>query len=658
MNLSVQHKFFRRVDAIDILRAIAVLGVVANHAMGLNGGFLGVDIFFVVSGYVITLLLLKEVSQGEFSFCDFYHHRIARIIPPLLIVSLFIYICTDLLFWIPEDYEFVTRSFAYQALFVQNIFFAERAADYFQGLTTAKLNLHLWSLAVEEQFYIIYPFFFLVSYKYRNRRWMQFLILFALAFSLVLLTGFFENNVAAPLAKILQFPLAEVNAKAMRYYLLPTRAWELLLGAMSCIIAWRLHTIIQNRRLSFSQDPIQMLSMLCFTAIMVSMILVKETMAWPNHLAFIPLVSTGILLILFSLFGDNALYSSCNNSFLSLIGRSSYSLYLWHWPILGILIYTNSDFGGSFLDYVVYAGLISLFTAFTYLAIEKPRKYIKKYQSTFVLLVFVCFSLYVGSKSRSPEDFPKDIKSIIETGSYAEKCYTCTHDPNGEFIVLWGDSHSQMLLNSVRKSATDLGLELVHIRGSLADQHTRLLHLTKKPGYRGALLAARWSMYAVGFPADDPEEKGDRFLVLNGKKAENSSEATVFFKAHLTRLLSIFPSNKPVMIVKEVPRYSFMPKKEAIMENIGLRLRPLPVKTLQAHKDEQQVMSEIFNDAANNFRNVELAEPAKLLCKNEKCMWRDGWSLLYKDDDHLSIYGAEWLQPLFQPFMLSVRHDN
>lgn len=658
MSVSVEHKFFRRVEEIDNLRALAVLGVVANHAAGLSGGFLGVDVFFVISGYVITLLLLKEVSQGDFSLGDFYHRRIARIIPPLLIVSIFIYLCARFIFWLPEDYGFIKQSFLYQATFAQNIFFAEKSADYFQGLTTAKLNLHFWSIAVEEQFYIIYPFLFLFAYSYRNNSWIRFFIFLVLIASLLLVTGFFEKYIVPVLGYIFQLLPQETSANGMRYYLLPTRAWELFLGATTCILAWRLHSKILSGGLRFSQSWVRALAASSLAVIVVSMVLINETMAWPNAATLFPVIATSILLTLITLFGASALPWYCSNSVFAAVGRSSYSLYLWHWPLLGVLIYTNSDYGRSALDYAFYLALVALFTSATYLAIEKTRRHISKWQSAIILLFFVGFSVYVGVEKRANDSFPDDVKLIIETSAYADKCNSCLQEPSGEFVILWGDSHSQMLVNVVEKSAAKNGLALVHIRGSLADQHVELLNLTRKPTYKGTILASRWSMYAVGFPPDEPEEKGDRYLVLNGKKATNSAEATEFFKAHLKRLLTALPENQPILIFKEVPRYPFMPQKEALMEWAGFRLRPLPVKSRQTHIDEQRTTSEIFSNVVSNFKNLQLIDPAELLCAKQGCIWRDGWNLLYKDDDHLSVYGAETFQAIFNDIMLDLEQKK
>jgi peptidoglycan/LPS O-acetylase OafA/YrhL len=629
-------KPYRRIEEIDSLRAIAVLGVLANHSVGLKGGFIGVDIFFVISGYVITLLLINQSLKGNFNFSSFYHHRIARIIPPLFVVSLFIYLCMKLLFWLPEDYDFVRQSFCYQAFFAQNFFFAERTADYFHGLSTAKLNLHFWSLAVEEQFYIFYPFVFALAFKFRNARWMHCIIILLFAISIILIGSLFESTISSSIVKWMNLPHKDISLQGVRYYLLPARVWELFLGAVACVFTIKKQTKINGIPNSF----VKLICLFCLAVILMSMFAIEETMAWPSFITIIPLIVTSLLLAIVTVFGNKALPLLLGNRIILAIGRSSYSLYLWHWPLMAVLIYTNSDFGKSIFDYIVYFLLVFIFTILTYWFVERNRSYISRNGSFVILFLFIYFSLFASNDTRSINEMPGEIRTILETGAYAEECKSCVTKPSGRFIILWGDSHSQMLVKTLSEVCHENGVELIYIRESLNEDHAKLFALAKDDGFVGAILASRWSMYALGFPVDEPEEIGDRFLSLDGRKAENQAEAVKYFRLHLDRLLAGF-SDKPILIFKEVPRYSFMPKKEAIMEFWGAKLRPLPEKTIEKHRDEQKMMEVIFCEAVSYHRNIELFDPTIVLCTNGICAWREGRSLLYKDDDHLSVFGVE-----------------
>lgn len=649
-NLLRYQDFFRRVDEIEVLRALAVGGVIANHAGNVRGGFLGVDVFFVISGYVITLLLLGGLSKGDFSLWDFYYRRIIRIIPPLLVVSAAVFLASWFLFFLPEDSEFIRESFFFQSFFAQNFFFVARSADYFQGLATAKLNLHTWSLAVEEQFYLVYPIVFLMLYQFRHSRWLPWVIGTVFIASLLLLTHVYEASIVPALARLLSSDLTGNALWGARYYLIFTRAWELLLGALTCMAAYRVHTHGTMGRFHMSAVLVKMCSMLSLGLVILSFLYVKETMSWPSVLTLLPTLATATLLFLIHLYGPAALPSIVNVRPIHTVGRASYSLYLWHWPVLGVLIYTNSDFGISIIDYVVYFAVVACLTFITYLLVEKQRHRLSNWHAWMILFTFSGLSLAASQLEHRPTDMPKEIKTVLETGAYAEECRSCDNIPSAPFIVLWGDSHSQMLVQTVEKASSKAGLQLVHVKGSLADDREGLIQLSNLPQFVGMIAASRWSMYAVGFPANEPEEKGTRYLALGGKTPGNGKEGRRNFQTHLQRFFSDF-HGKPLLLVLEVPRYPFFPKKELIMEWAGYRLRPLPVKTLADHRMEQKETRSLILQASAQYPSARIADPANVLCDGGTCIWHEGWQLLYKDDDHLSVHGAERLQPLVMEFL-------
>ena len=647
-------QFFRRVVEIDVLRALAVGGVIANHVGNVSGGFLGVDVFFVISGYVITLLLLGSLSRGGFSLWDFYYRRIVRIIPPLLVVSAAVFLSSWFLFFLPEDSDFIRESFFFQSFFAQNFFFVARSADYFQGLATAKLNLHTWSLAVEEQFYLVYPVVLLMLYRFRHARWLPWAIGAVFIAALTLLTDVYEASLGPALARLLSSDLTGNALWGARYYLIFTRAWELLLGALTCVAAYRLHTRGLMGRFYLSAILVKTVSIFSLCLLILSFWYVKETMSWPGVLTLAPTLATASLLFLMHLYGPGALPSIVNVRPIHTVGRTSYSLYLWHWPVLGVLLYTNSDFGISIIDYVVYFAVVACLTFITYLLVEKQRHRLSKWHAWVILLTFSGLSLAASQLEHRPKDMPKEIKTVLETGAYAEECRSCVNIPTKPFIVLWGDSHSQMLVQTVEKASLKKGLQLVHIKGSLADDREWLIKLSDLPLFVGMIVASRWSMYAVGFPGNEPEEKGTRYLPLEGEFPVNSKEGRYNFQIHLKRFFSDF-DGKPLLFVLEVPRYPFFPKKELIMEWAGYRLRPLPVKTLAAHRIEQEETRSIILQVSAQYPSARIADPANILCDGGTCVWHEGWQLLYKDDDHLSVHGAERLQPLVMEFLKDAR---
>ena len=197
---------------IDGLRALAIIPVVLYHAgiKQFSGGFVGVDVFFVISGYLITLIITEEIKQQRFTITDFYERRIRRIFPALFVVILFCLIAGTL-FILPSDFKSFGKSIMATTLFVANIFFWKKT-DYFAAAAETKPLLHTWSLSVEEQFYLIFPIILLFIDRYNQGRWRTFLLTLA-AISLIL-----------SVSGVYYYPSAT-------FYLIPTRAWELLLGS-------------------------------------------------------------------------------------------------------------------------------------------------------------------------------------------------------------------------------------------------------------------------------------------------------------------------------------------------------------------------------------------------------------------------------------------
>lgn len=636
--------FFRRIPQIDYLRALAVLGVIANHVLGVPGGFIGVDVFFVVSGFVITLLILGDVDRGRFSFVGFYGHRVARILPPLIVVMIFIYGCAKTIFLLPEDYGFIRDSWPYQAAFIQNFMYAQWATDYFQGLTAAKINLHLWSLAVEEQFYLVYPVLLIIIIRFRKSWLMRIMVAILLASSFLLLTDFFESEVAPALAVLLAMGGEDVSTKGMRYYLLIARIWELASGAIACVLAKWFWSDSGASGQSHRLWP-KVATTICFVTVLASMVTIDGTMAWPDARALIPVLATSVILFLLARYGSEAMPLKIEIPVLGAIGRSSYSLYLWHWPVLGVFLYTNRDFGVSWFDYAIYVLIIGGLTAFTYVLIESRRHLISgPVPSALVLILFVGLCFVFWSDRRDSQELPAQVRQIIETGAYSERCQRCVATPNGPFVVLWGDSHSRMILQAVEHVSSDYGYQLVHIPGSLADSHDHLKSLVARPEYRGVVLASRWSMYAIGFPADEPEETGHRYLPLEGVVPDNKAMAIEHFSAHLRRLVDVVQAG-PVVFMIEVPRYPFFPKKEAVMEWLGLRARALPTLTINSHRASQAELNAVLSTVLPQVAEFKVLDPSDTLCRSGVCAWRDGFNLYYKDDDHLSVYGARLLVP-------------
>ena len=291
---------------IDGLRALAVLPVILFHAgfETFSGGFVGVDVFFVISGYLITTIILIDLDHGQFSLLNFYERRIRRIIPALFLVML---VCILFAwFWLlPVDMKDFSQSLVAVSVFASNILFWQESG-YFDTAADLKPLLHTWSLGVEEQFYVLYPLLLMYLW-WLGRRWL----------AAVLLGLFFVSLTAAQWAS---------NAMPTAgFYLLPTRGWELLLGAFVAFYLSRAD------RSGFSVRLSEFAGCLGVILILYSIFVFSEGTPFPGLYALVPTVGT-LLVILFA--SQRTVVGQFLGSRVFVgIGLISYSAYLWHQPL-------------------------------------------------------------------------------------------------------------------------------------------------------------------------------------------------------------------------------------------------------------------------------------------------------------------------------------
>jgi peptidoglycan/LPS O-acetylase OafA/YrhL len=285
---------------IDGLRAISVIGVILYHAgfEFFKGGFLGVDIFFVISGYLITSIILIKKDKEDFNIIDFYKRRIKRILPVLLSIVIFSFPIAYISF-LPHQIEQFHKSIIALLLFSSNFFFWKNT-NYFENFTDNEILLHTWSLSVEEQFYIIFPIVILLFF---NKQKLLILFLISILIASLLLSEIAWRN----------FPVAN-------FYLLPTRIWEILSGSIVAFVLLKKKVHSNN-----------FFSLIGLIIIMYSFFCIDKDIPIPSFYALFPIFGT-LLIIIYS--QNNSLINKIlSNKFLVTIGLMSYSLYLWHVPI-------------------------------------------------------------------------------------------------------------------------------------------------------------------------------------------------------------------------------------------------------------------------------------------------------------------------------------
>jgi peptidoglycan/LPS O-acetylase OafA/YrhL len=295
---------------IDGLRAIAVVPVLLFHAHlgGMSGGFVGVDVFFVISGFLICSLIVKELDRGDFSILRFYERRCLRILPALFAMFLATSVLASVVL-MPPDLAGFGRSLMSSVAFVSNVYFW-KVSGYFDGAADFKPLLHTWSLSVEEQFYLVAPYLLVGISAFFRKRYLTFLVPLAIA-SLALSEW------------------AVSRAPSGAFYLLPTRFWEILLGAL---LAVSRTTGTQSRPLREALGAAGLISILgaCF--------LYSQDTRFPGFAALAPCV--GAALIIYAGTGGESLTGRLlSSSPFVFIGKISYSLYLWHWPLFALYRY-------------------------------------------------------------------------------------------------------------------------------------------------------------------------------------------------------------------------------------------------------------------------------------------------------------------------------
>jgi peptidoglycan/LPS O-acetylase OafA/YrhL len=429
---------------IDGLRAIAVLSVIFYHArLGLGGGYVGVDIFFVISGYLITSILKKELDQtGKLSLLNFWCRRIRRLLPALSCCVAVVFVLGWFLL-LPRDFQRLAQSMASQALLVSNLYFWMRAG-YFEASAESKPLLHTWSLSIEEQFYILLPLLLLFC-RHNSQRLRRFVILG--------LAGSFALSV----------PLTYLYPDAA-FYSLPTRAWELLLGCLLALMPV----------LSWSTGRRNILSFLGLALILGSIVFYTPETDFPGAAALPPCL--GCFLIIFAnTAGPTPFGRLLGIEPLRRIGLASYSLYLWHWPVLAYAGYFGLlDRLQSRVGYAVVGCLLGWLS---YAVVERgsrqsPLLRDRKRAFLFAGTCTVCMVL-AGTLTHLGRGMPSrvspDILAIISVENDRSRFYNGSQVTENGFnvfgssgsdtrVFLWGDSHVTAVLPCVDAVAAQMNI--------------------------------------------------------------------------------------------------------------------------------------------------------------------------------------------------------
>jgi peptidoglycan/LPS O-acetylase OafA/YrhL len=356
---------------IDGLRALAVMPVILFHAGfdWFSGGFVGVDVFFVISGYLITTIIIAEMGEGKFSLINFYERRARRILPALFFVTM---ICIPFawLWFAPNDLRNFGQSLVAVSTFSSNILFWLESG-YFDTHAEMKPLLHTWSLAVEEQYYILFPIFLMLTWR------------LGLTFIIAILSIFFL--VSLVLADWSTQYASDPSIISGAFFLLPTRGWELLIGVF---IAFYLK--YRNMAASIYTN---LLSLFGFLLICYSIFSFDKNTPFPSYYALIPTIGTGLIIMFTS--SETLVYRLLSLKIFVGIGLISYSAYLWHQPLFAfakhLTLNQTSDF--LFIILIVFSILLAWFT---WRFVEKPFRNKKLFTKKFIMITSVASMIVVS----------------------------------------------------------------------------------------------------------------------------------------------------------------------------------------------------------------------------------------------------------------------
>ena len=646
---------------IDGLRAIAVIGVLLFHAgLSFTGGFVGVDIFFVISGFLITSLILQAQQEDRFSIREFLARRIRRLMPAALAmttVTLAIgYYCL-----IPNDYDKLAESAIAQMTLVSNVYFAN-SFDYFAGPAELVPLLHTWSLALEEQFYLLFPLLLIACRKCSRKK------------LVAILSGLTMFSFGLNLWAMNLYPTEA-------FFLLPMRAWELLLGALLVFVP----------KLKPSQQTLAECGSVISLAVIASTFFLysKETL-FPGSAALWPCLGTAGL-IYFNNIGRQFrthIAKYLETPALTYIGKISYSLYLWHWPIMVYLRYTNR------LELEIPVALLGLALSFlagsiSYHFIESPfrlRRFLPT-QKRLILTSSLFSLLIIGTGAGIsewdglPARWTPQITSILGTAKspvryirnsvwdpQLDQLPTIGSEqvlPDQPRLLVWGDSHAMVLGDVCSSLARQHNISgFIATRGGtlpvldtyrIFDREDTLIwnegvmDFIVRHEITHVIMAARWSDNIEGHASGL-----NKFLITDDQTPEVNKESArqVFQRNLLGTLQKLNDLGIRVWLMEQVPLQHHDPIYEVVT---ALRTEsPLPRGVSEhLHADRQKHVRSIFDYLRDsNLSNVTIFDPAPAIFTHDgHARYMEDDTLFYVDHDHLSHAGAQrFIGPLLEPF--------
>lgn len=642
------------------LRALAVISVILFHydVTFLSGGYLGVDIFFVISGYVISLSIYNNLlkSDGEFSYMDFYARRARRILPAFL-ATIVLVLLTGSIFLSAYAYKNLDLSALFATFSLSNFYFMS-TTGYFDVSAVEKPLLHMWSLSVEEQFYLVWPFVWVWIYKRQTvkarARW---LIGLSILFIIISEVWVQIDRTAA-------------------YFMMPSRFFEFLLGAS--IVAFEKDFKLESKALNTS------LFLLGLAGISYALITYEEKMDFPGLLAVLPALSIAIMIYSGKETPLNVLFS---NKIARSLGAISYSLYLIHWPLV---VFYKYVLGYSLSTQATITLLIvSILSGYLmWYFIEQPfRKRegqgfkidAKRFYRLLVYMIsgIVLFTIYaymsegmawrLGAKDASAyrqyiADEEKTKSAMDASGSPFQHAIGDSGQ-NRTRVALIGDSHSAHFRVALSDFLEDNGIRGVQEgnngclpilnasvnHGQLLNAYARCRYKTRKTFNKVldeeeievVILAGRWSLYTRNTRLGENGSRGKVYLGTSPDDERSSKRSKTIFKYRIeSTVKSLLEKGKKVILIGQAPNIGFDVRRCLFSPGFhGLDYAGCTPSTTEAIKQNLEFTNDVLAHVAKRYDDVLFIDSEVAFCDGE-CTFRQDNRVLYLDSNHLVYPGA------------------
>ena len=640
---------------IDGLRAIAVTAVILYHAhvSALKGGFVGVDVFFVISGFLITSVILDQQAKGRFTIRGFYERRARRILPALLVVLM---ATTAAVWFILPPWSM--RDFAESVLSVLGFssnFYFWKASGYFAPSADAMPLIHTWSLGVEEQFYLLFPL--LIATGLRLGRQATFTVVSVAA---VLSFGFAVWLVA--------------ESPDAAFYISPARFWESLIGALLAFSDFR--TVVPRRWRSVANNTASLLG-LCLIA--VACFVYDTKTPFPSLYALVP--TLGAALVIGFASPKTLVARLLSLSPLVGLGLISYSAYLWHQPLFALARTTQSLDGLSGLNYAALCAATVFLSYVSWRYVEQPfrrkvtiakriadevpskKALVAAMAAIAVLIAAACMPLIDGEFQGRSKYLERTIRSLQYETRCAQRTATCLVNRSStaapSFLV-WGDSHAHMMLPAFESVAQRLGLQgvfytqpacvpllgiatnMFDLRNNIAScpaNNRMIIGIVKSLGIHDVFLVGNWSVYTdYGYSGRLPEylsQTNDGPRTVEGSRAAFAAGVAITVATYDSIGVRLhFVGHTPLQrydISNVYYHLSFRTDKES-------ELRRLSVSDVMNREHESFVRSVL--QTASSASSATVTDLGEAFCINGVCRAGTGEEAYYWDDNHLTMVGA------------------